>query len=153
MSQPTTTGLLQQATHFISHATLVHLTRYCSTIMSDNVNVHTTWTEEETNALVDYFHTNQSTTLSSSARDYEGAVAHISTLFRGKPPKTDKSIRTKFSNVSFQQYWQHPFTLLLFQQIKTRWTINTEVLVCLGMSFEMEFGHLQEARRGLLKTL
>ena len=91
--------------------------------MSDNVNIHATWTEEETNALIDYFHTNQSTTtLSSSARDYKGAVAHISTLFKGRP-KTVKSIKTKFSHVSFQQYGQHPFKLLIFQQIKTRWTL------------------------------
>ena len=91
--------------------------------MSDNVNVHATWTEDETNALINYFHTNQSTTtLSSSARDYKGTAAHISTLFRGRP-KTVKSIKTKFSNVSFQQYWQHPFKLLIFQQIKTRWTL------------------------------
>ena len=91
--------------------------------MSDNINVHATWTEEETNAPIDYFHTNQSTTtLSSSARDYKGAAAHISTLCRGRL-KMVKSIKTKFSNVSFQQYGQHPFKLLIFQQIKTRWTL------------------------------
>ena len=91
--------------------------------MSDNINVHTTWTEEETNALINYFHTNQSiTTLSSSAGDYRGAAAHISTLLKGRP-KTVISIKTKFSHVSFQQYGQHPFKLLIFQQIKTRWTL------------------------------
>ena len=121
--------------------------------MSDNINICTTGTEEETNALIDYFHTNQSTTtLSSSARDYKGAAAHISTLFKGRP-KMVKSIKTKFSHVSFQQYGQHPFKLLIFQQIKIRWTLIDEVLVCLGMIFKMEFGHLQKARRGLLKTL
>ena len=82
MSQPTTMDLLQQATLYISHATLIYLTRYCSTMMSDNVNVHATWTEEETNALIDYFHTNQSTTLSSSARDYEGAAAYLNSFQR-----------------------------------------------------------------------
>ena len=88
MSQPTTLDLLQQAALYISHATLIHLTRYCSMLMSDNINVHATWTEEETNALINYFHTNQSTTtLSSSARDYKGTVAHISTLFREEGPK------------------------------------------------------------------
>ena len=65
--------------------------------MSDNINIHATWTEEETNAPIDYFHTNQSTTtLSSSARDYKGAAAHISTLCRGRP-KTVKSIKTKLA--------------------------------------------------------
>ena len=136
MSQPTTLDLLQQATLYISHTTLIHLTRYCSTMMSDNINICTTGTEEETNALIDYFHTNQSTTtLSSSARDYKGAAAHISTLFKGRP-KMVKSIKTKFSHVSFQQYGQHPFKLLIFQQIKTRWTLIDKYRRSSGVSWE-----------------
>ena len=101
-----------------------------------NVNIRATWTEEETNALIDYFYTNQSTTtLSSSARDYKGAAAHISTLFKGRP-KMVKSIKAKFSHVSFQQYGRHPFKLLIFQQIKTRWTLIDKYRRSSGVSWD-----------------
>ena len=87
--------------------------------MSDNINVCTTWTEEETNPLI----------------DYKGAVSHISTLCRGRP-KMVKSIKTKFSNVSFQQYGQHTFKLLICQQIKTRWTLIDKYRRSSGVSWD-----------------
>lgn len=102
----TATDYLQQATHFISYAVLLHLVKLYrdgSSLMAPNQpkeRVH--WMDEEIAELVNYLHEHRSEAEGGSFKKqtYQGAVSHLQPFHKQGAPKDANSVKEKFTKVS-----------------------------------------------------